>query len=483
MNATDRDRAFLELPREDPGYRPKAERLRDFRAVERRLDDAALRRQSARCMDCGIPFCHAYGCPLGNVIPEFNALAFAERWRDALEVLHATNPFPEFTGRICPAPCEAACVVGINAAAVAIRQVELEIIERAIEAGLVRPRPPLRRLGRRVAIVGSGPAGLAVADRLNRAGVEVTVYESAARPGGVLRYGVPDFKLEKWVIDRRVQWMREEGVAFECGVEIGRDLSHRYLRGRYDAIVLTGGAREPRDLRVPGRELEGIHFALPYLTQQNMLNGGETVPPSRVISARGKHVVVIGGGDTGSDCVGTALRQGAVKVWQFEILPQPPRERSPRTPWPLWPEQLRESSSHQEGGERRWCVTTKAFEGQGRVRRVRCALVEWRTEGGRLAPVELPGTEFTVEAELVLLCMGFAGPGRNLLVEELGLQRDERGYVRRLADGMTSGQAVFVAGDMTQGASLVVRAMADGIAVARSVLAFLERTPPAARRE
>lgn len=473
VSAMKRDRAFADISRHDPGYRPKAERLADFKAVERRPSDEELASQAARCMDCGVPFCHGCGCPLGNVIPEFNELAWRGRWREALDVLLSTNSFPEFTGRICPAPCETSCVVGINGDAVTIRQVELAVIEKAFELGLMRPRPPAARLGKRVAVIGSGPAGLATANVLNRHGADVVVYEAAARVGGVLRYGVPDFKLEKWVIDRRIGAMQAEGVRFECGVEVGRDLSHRYLRDRFDAIVLTGGAREPRDLRIPGRELAGIHFAMPYLVQQNRINAGESVPDADRIDARGRRVLIIGGGDTGSDCLGTALRQGAAEVRQFEILPKPPPERSAKTPWPQWPDMLRESSSHKEGGERRWSVTAKEFVGDGRVQSVRCVEVEWVARDGRPAPVEKPGSEFTVDADLVLFSMGFVGPGRNLVVEELGLKLDARGFVRRDQRGMTSGHGVFVAGDMSQGASLVVRAIADGQNVARAVVEFL----------
>jgi glutamate synthase (NADPH/NADH) small chain len=452
-----------------------AERTRDYRAAELPLTDTDIQEQSLRCMDCGIPFCHGCGCPLGNVIPEWNDRVSRRRWRDALDLLLATNCFPEFTGRICPAPCEPACVLGINAEPVTIRQIELAIIERGFERGYMEPMPPARRGGRRVAVVGSGPAGLAVADVLNRAGVDAVVYENAVSPGGILRYGIPDFKLEKWVVDRRLRLMQAEGVVFETGVEVGRDLSHRYLKSRFGAIVLTGGAREPRDLRIPGRELGGIHFAMPYLVQQNMRLAGERPEPAADVTAEGRDVVIIGGGDTGADCLGTAIRQGARRVRQLEILPQPPAARSERTPWPQWPDVLRESSSHKEGGERRWSVDTVEFIGEGgRVKALRCVEVEWRAgPGGRAQPVPRPGTEFMLEADLVLLATGFVGPGRNLLVEKLGIELDPRGYIRRDANGMTSDAGTFVAGDMTQGASLVVRAIADGQNCARGVLKFL----------
>ena len=470
-----KDTGFLEYRRQEPGYRSRDERLADFKAVEMRLSEDDFCRQAARCMDCGIPFCHGSGCPLTNVIPEWNDLVYRRRWKGALDLLLATNPFPEFTGRICPAPCEAACVLGINYDPVTIRQIELSIIERAFEQGLIVPRPPEPRRNERVAVVGSGPAGLATAECLNRMGFHVVVYENARKPGGVLRYGIPDFKLEKWVIDRRVNLMSQEGVVFETGVEVGGDVSYRYIQDRFDAVVLTGGAREPRDIKAPGREFAGTHFAMSFLVQQNQRVGGEPVPADREILATGKNVVVIGGGDTGSDCVGTALRQGAKSVLQFEILPRPPDTRDPATPWPMWPNMLRTSSSHKEGGERRWCVTTDAFLGKdGRLAGLACASVEWVDTGeGRNAPRKVPGSEFTVPAELALLAMGFVGPGRNALVGELGLQLDARGFLRRDENHMTSRRGIFVAGDMTQGASLVVRAMEDGKQTARGVAAFL----------
>jgi glutamate synthase (NADPH/NADH) small chain len=471
-----KDRGFIDFKRKDAGYRPVEERVRDFHAAELRPADELLHEQSARCMDCGTPFCHV-GCPLGNVIPEFNDHAYNNRWKEALEVLLETNSFPEFTGKICPAPCEASCCVGINGDAVTIRQLESAIIEKGFERGLMEPKPPLVRMAESVAVVGSGPAGLAAAAVLNKAGYRVVVYEDAAAPGGILRYGIPDFKLEKWIVDRRVKLMRDEGIVFELGVEIGKDLSHRYLKDRFDAVVLTGGAREPRDLPVPGRALGGIHFAMRFLVQQNRRGGGEPVRPGTEILAAGKHVVVIGGGDTGADCVGTSIRQGAQSVRQYELLPRPPAQRSPRTPWPQWPDMLRESSSHKEGCERRWCVTTNEFVGEGgHVKKLRCAEVEW-TPGpeGRPAPKEKPGSEFFVEADLVLLAMGFVGPGKNLLVEKLGIALDKRGFIQRDAGGMTSDPGTFVAGDMTQGASLVVRAIDDGQKTARRVIEYLRR--------
>ena len=468
-------RGFLKYARREPDYRPVAERVADYRAVERQWPEDELCRQAARCMDCGTPFCHGCGCPLANVIPEFNDLAYRRRWNDALTIMLATNPFPEFTGRVCPAPCESSCTLDINSDPVTIRQIELAIGEKGFELGIMGPRPPAGRLARRVAVVGSGPAGLAAADALNKFGCQVTVYETAPKPGGILRYGIPDFKLEKWVVDRRAALMAEEGVRFETGVEIGRDVSYRFLQGRFDAVLLTGGARKPRDLNIPGRPLQGIHMAMPYLVQQNKRGAGELIEGEE-ISARGKAVVVIGGGDTGADCVGTAWRQGARHVLQMEIMPKPPETRDPATPWPLWPIKLRESSSHKEGGERRWSVNALEFVGDasGAVRQLKCVDVRWEPDAaGRLAPVNVAGTEFTVDAELALLAMGFVGPGPNRLVEELGMLTDERGFIRRDGNGMTSVRGVFVAGDMTQGPSLVVRAMADGRRAALGIMTFL----------
>jgi glutamate synthase (NADPH/NADH) small chain len=468
---------FMEYERQDPGYRPADERVRDYRAVELRPSEAELAEQAARCMDCGTPFCHGCGCPLLNVIPEFNDHVYHGRWKEALDILLATNNFPEFTGRICPALCEGSCVLGINKEPVAIRQIELAIIEKAFECGYMAPQPPKTRFDQRVAVIGSGPAGLAAADTLNHAGYKVVVYDSAAKPGGILRYGIPEFKLEKAVVDRRLRLMEAEGVVFENGVTVGEDLSYGYLRSRFDAVCLSGGAREPRDLKVPGRELKGIHFAMEFLIQQNKRLGGEPVDPAREIHAGGKNVVIIGGGDTGADCLGTSLRQGARQVVQMEILPEPPPTRSVSTPWPLWPLQLRVSSSHKEGGVRRWSVATQELIGeQGVVRALRAVEVEWvaPAQGGRPAMKEKPGTEFVVEADLVLLAMGFSGPGRNRIVEELKIRTEPNGSIWRDGRNMTSMPGIFVAGDMSMGASLVVRAMMDGRNAAVGVAAYLE---------
>jgi glutamate synthase (NADPH/NADH) small chain len=473
-------KGFLRYPRKDPGYRPAEDRVKDFEQVELSLTERELREQAARCMDCGIPFCHGYGCPLSNIIPEFNELIERGRWQDALDMLLETNPFPEFTGRICPAPCEAACVNGLDGEPVTIRQVELAIIEKGFQEGYLRSDPPKQRRDERVAIIGSGPAGLAVADTLNKAGVQVVVFDAARRAGGILRYGIPDFKLEKRIVDRRIDLMKEEGILFEMGVRVGDDVSYRYLKDRFDAICLTGGARQPRDLTVPGRELRGIHFAMEYLTQQNRKNAGEPVGADEEITARGKSVVVIGGGDTGSDCLGTAIRQGARRVLQYEILPEPPPARDEATPWPHWPHTLRESSSHKEGGTRRWSVLVKEFLGeQGQVAGLRGVEVTWQAseEGGVPVICEQPETAFEEEVDLVLLAMGFTGFKPNRVIDDLGLEADNRGAMVRDENHMTNVPGVFVAGDMALGASLVVRAIADGIATARSIVRYLEPKP------
>jgi glutamate synthase (NADPH/NADH) small chain len=475
-----RERGFIEVQRKDPGYRPVEERKQDFRAVELMLGGDELREQSARCMDCGIPFCQsansAVGCPVYNRIPEFNDQVYHGQWEEALALLLEGSTFPEFTGRICPAPCEASCVCGINRDPVAIRQIELTIIETGFDRGYMRPRIPSQRVGKRVAIVGSGPAALSAAHRLNQAGIDVVVYERDRYPGGMLRYGIPDFKLEKWVVERRITLMEQEGIAFETGVEIGRDISYPYLSSRFDAVLLAGGAREPRDLVVEGRDLDGIEFAMDFLSRQNMLNGEEDISGCKDISADGKHVVVIGGGDTGSDCVGTSLRQGALSVTQFEILPKPPDERPDSTPWPEWPNRMRTSSSHLEGCTRRWSVSTSAFKGKdGRVTALDGVEVKWVFPEGAARPVpeEQAGSEFTVKADLVLLAMGFTGPGRKALLDDMGVALNARGFVNRHEGNATSVEGVFVAGDMTDGPSLVVRAMQDGKHAAKGIADYL----------
>lgn len=471
-----KDTGFLEFERRDPAYRPAEERLRDFKAVEMSLSHRETNIQAARCMDCGTPYCHAFGCPVSNLIPEFNDWVYREKWREALDVLLLTNNFPEFTGRICPAPCEAACVAGINGDPVTIRQIELAIIEKGFQNGTIEAQRPNPRHDKRVAVVGAGPAGMAVADTLNRAGYWVTVYDAAKSPGGILRYGIPDFKLEKWVVQRRIDLMTEEGVVFETGVRVGDDISYRYLRDRYDAVCLACGAREPRDLNIPGRDLGGIHFAMDYLSQQNKRVSGESLSDKEEILAEGKRVVVIGGGDTGSDCLGTALRQRAKEVHQLEILPRPPEKRPDSTPWPTWPNILRDTHAHKEGGDRRWGVMTTQFAGEnGMVKTLHCVKVEWQaTENGGLpSPVEKPGTEFKVEGDLVFLAMGFLGPEKNPIIDDLGIEKDARGNVKVDSSQMTNIPGVFVAGDMATGQSLVVRAIANGRKAAEGIMGYL----------
>lgn len=471
---------FLEHGRDDPGYRPVADRVKDYNAVEKLFEDKPLTKQAARCMSCGTPFCHTGGCPLGNIIPEFNHHAYTGNWEEAFRTLAATSSFPEFTGRLCPAPCETACVLdGLKDTAVSIRQIELSIIEKAFKEGYIKPSPPPTRHEQRVAVVGSGPAGLATADYLNRAGYFVTVYDDANKPGGLLRYGIPDFKMEKWVIDRRIDLMKQEGVEFETGVRVGDDVSIKFLRRRFAAIALCCGSQTPRDLPVPGRELNGIHFAMTFLARQNKINAREPHDDSPFLDAKGKRVVVIGGGDTGSDCIGTSVRQGAKEIHQLEILPKPPPQRADTTPWPEWPNMLRTSSSHHEGGERRWSVTTKAFVGKdGAVTGLKGAEVEWeKAADGRWQMKEVPGTEFEIKTELVLLAMGFTGPAKNRLFDEIGLAFDERGSVAVDAQHMTSVKGVFSAGDMAMGQSLIVRALADGRKTAQGIVDYLKENP------
>lgn len=452
MNPINSYRAFLDFPRVDPDYRPRAERVGDWNEVETHLSAEELARQAARCMDCGIPFCYGAGCPLKNPIPEMNAAALENRWEDAIRLLQATCPYPEITGRICPALCEGSCCNAVDSDAVAIRQIEREIADRAFAGGFMKPRTRAARNGRSVAVVGSGPTGLAAASDLNRWGFDVTVYEAAKFAGGLLRYGIPDFKLEKWMVARRIDLFRQEGVRFECGVNVGVDIALDFLRRKHDGVLLACGAREPRDLPVPGRELKGIHFALDFLIRQNQVGGGERDEVGAEWSAQGRDVVVIGGGDTGSDCVGTSVRHGAKSVTQIEILPQPPVSRLATNPWPEWPRILRSSSSHDEGCERIFATNTLAFEGDenGRVYGIRCVQVDWQ---GR-KPLPRPGTEFFQKADLVLLAMGFIGPAKGT----------------PSADGLPN---VWAAGDMVTGPSLVVWAGARGHEIARQISATL----------
>jgi glutamate synthase (NADPH/NADH) small chain len=418
-------------------------------------------------MDCGVPFCHT-GCPLNNIIPDWNDLVYRDRWRSAIRVLHATNNFPEFTGRICPAPCEAACVLGINEPPVSIKVIEKTIIEHAFKEGWIQPEPPPLRTGKRVAVVGSGPAGLAAAQQSNRAGHAVTVFEKSDRIGGLLRYGIPEFKMEKWVLDRRLEQMIAEGVEFKTSVHVGHAILGDQLRKDFDAILLAGGAEQPRDLPVPGRELKGIHFAMEFLPQQNKRCAGDDV--HNQIVATGQRVVIIGGGDTGADCLGTSHRQKAASVYQFEIMPMPPNERAPQTPWPLWPLQLRVESSHEEGGLRDWSIATTAFTGDesGHVRQLQAVRVG---PAPKFEPI--PGTELTLDADLVLLAMGFTGPVKNGLLEQLGVNLDARGNVSTDADYATNVPGVFAAGDLRRGQSLVVWAIAEGRKAAEGINRFL----------
>jgi glutamate synthase (NADPH/NADH) small chain len=496
---------FMEHGRELPRRRPVRVRLRDWKEVYEPFPAESTKVQGARCMDCGIPFCHD-GCPLGNLIPEWNDLVYRDDWPEAMERLHATNNFPEFTGRLCPAPCEAACVLGINEDPVTIERIEYEIVERAWGEGWVTPQSPSVRTGKSVAVVGSGPAGLAAAQQLVRAGHLVTVFERAEKPGGLLRYGIPEFKMEKAVLDRRLAQLEAEGVTFVCSTSVGgaaegpgesgdgaiepgeerglgtacapgvRVRSAADVRAEFDAVVLAGGATLPRDLPVPGRELDGVHYALEYLKPANLVQEGALA--SSPITAAGKRVVIIGGGDTGADCLGTAHRQGAASVHQFEIMPEPPSDRLADNPWPVWPLILRSSAAHEEGGERLFSVTTAEFvdNGSGAVRALRGHTVEMRTEGGRTTFEVVPGTDFELECELVLLAMGFLGTERRNAVDELGVEVGPRGSVAADGTWATNVDGVFVCGDQTRGQSLIVWAIAEGRSCAAAVDRWLMGT-------
>jgi glutamate synthase (NADPH/NADH) small chain len=465
---------FIEYPRLSEASRPPAERVKHYKEFVLSLKDAEAKQQGARCMDCGIPFCQT-GCPVNNIIPDFNDLVYREDWRESLVTLHSTNNFPEFTGRVCPAPCEAACTLNINNDAVGIKSIEHAIIDKGWEMGWIAPQPAMRKTGKRVAIVGSGPAGLAAAQQLARAGHEVIVFEKSDRAGGLLRYGIPDFKLEKSHIDRRIEQMQAEGVQFRLNHMVGKHSTAESLLQDFDAVVLAGGAEQPRDLPVPGRELNGVHFAMEFLPQQNKVVAGDRVQGQ--ILAADKHVVVIGGGDTGSDCVGTSNRHGAKSVTQFELLPQPPETENRPVTWPYWPIKLRTSSSHEEGCERDWSVATKAFLGsRGQVETLQGVRLKW--EAGNMQ--EVPGSEFEIKADLVLLAMGFTGPVAKGLLEQfetLGVSKDARGNVSAATEGRAayrSGHAkVFAAGDMRRGQSLVVWAIREGRQCARAVDEFL----------
>ena len=488
-------KGFLKYERAKAAYRPVEERVHDFAEFELPLTPDAIYQQAARCMDCGIPFCHGVGCPLENCIPDINELVYTNRWREACELLHSTNNFPEITGRVCPAPCEAACTLSINDEPVTIRQIECQIVERGFVEGWIKPKLAAHKTGKRVAVIGSGPAGLAVAQQLARAGHDVVVFEKDERIGGILRYGIPNFKLEKHIIDRRLKQLTAEGVEFQTGVNVAEDISVRYLRKMFDCICLTMGAGQPRDLNVPGRGYENILFAMEFLAAQNKLNASEPVDGPRptsllrpqafraglvgrgepkVVTANNKVVVVIGGGDTGSDCVGTARRQGAKHIYQLEILPKPPETRPPDTPWPMWPRIMRTSSFHEEGCERWWGVMTKKFTGyETRVGEVHGCRVEWIKEADGWKMKELSGTDFVLKADLVLLALGFLHVVHERLVKDLGLQRDERGNV--VVDNcQTSEPWVFAAGDTVNGASLVASAIKSGRAAAAAINRWLK---------
>ena len=470
---------FLEFTRELPEKRPVQERINDYQEFIHRFSDEKLNQQSARCMDCGIPFCHN-GCPLGNFIPDFNDAVYKQNWQEAYNILSTTNNFPEFTGRICPAPCESACVLGINQPAITIEEIEKHIIEIAFEKGFVRPYKPAYRSGKKIAVVGSGPAGLAAAAQLNYAGHSVTVFERDDAPGGLLRYGIPDFKLEKWVVDRRIALMEEEGIVFRCNANVGVDISINDLLREFHAIVLAGGSTIPRDLKIPGRELNGIHFAMEFLTQQNKRVSNRPFDETDIL-ATGKNVVVIGGGDTGSDCIGTSNRHKAKSITQFELLPKPPEDRNPQMPWPTYPMLLKITSSHEEGADRKWAIATKEFIGDvnGNVKALKVVDLEWKyNEEGRAAQfVEVAGTEREIPCELALLAMGFIHSQHEGMINQLGVDLDEKGNVKANEKNyQTSIAKIFTAGDMRRGQSLVVWAISEGRECARKVDEYLMGT-------
>ena len=465
---------FIEIQRKKHPSRPIAERVHDWREVYLPYPPGELGKQGARCMDCGIPFCHQ-GCPLGNLIPDWNDLVYRDRWQAAIDRLHSTNNFPEFTGKLCPAPCEGACVLGINDNPVTIKSIEASIIDRAWDEGWIKPRTPATSTFKRVAIVGSGPAGLAAADQLNCAGHSVTVFEKSDRIGGLLRYGIPEFKMEKRFLDRRLAVLEEEGVVFRPGVNVGVEVPVSRLRADFDAILLAGGAGQPRDLPVPGRDLNGIHFAMDYLTLQNRRTEGDVIPDAQFITAKDKNVIIIGGGDTGADCLGTAHRQGAVAVHQLELMPIPPETRAADNPWPQWPQIFRVSGAHEEGGERLYSVSTQRFsgDGQGNVKVLHAVQVEMVKQGGRVQFDPIPGSGFELPADLVLLAMGFTGPEKGALLDDLGVTMTSRGNVARDNKWMTNVPGVFTAGDMQRGQSLIVWAIAEGRSAARAMDEYL----------
>jgi len=467
-------KGFLKIKRQSSHYRPVDERLKDYREVSPVRTEDVSKEQATRCMDCGTPFCH-WACPVGNYIPEWNDLVFGGKWDRAFELLQATNNLPEITGRLCPALCEYACVLGVNDDPVTIRENELAVIEHAYSAGFVKPRPPKKRTGKKVAIIGSGPAGLACADQLNKAGHRVTVFERDRKVGGWLRYGIPDFKLDKAVIDRRVALMKKEGIKFSTGINVGIDMPAAELLQQFDAVCLTGGSRVPRDLKIEGRDLKGVYFATDYLVQSNRRLAGERVPKEQIINAKNKRVVVIGGGDTGSDCVGTANRQGAKSVIQIELLPKPCECRPQDMPWPKYPLLLKTSSSHEEGCERRWAIATKKFRGEnGLLKKLSCVRVEFEKDAkGCSVMKEVPGSEFEIEADLAVLALGFVHPEKTGLIEQLGVELDPRGNVKTADDYQTSVTKVFAAGDMHRGQSLIVWAISEGRRAAHFIDTYL----------
>ena len=467
-------KGFIEIDRQKAPSRPVEERRQDWHEVYLPYATTDLREQGARCMDCGIPFCHE-GCPLGNLIPDWNDLVYRAKWQPAIDRLHKTNNFPEWTGRLCPAPCEGSCVLAIDRDAVTIKSIELAIVERAFEEGWIRPEPPTQRSGKRVAVIGSGPAGLAAADQLNKAGHLVTVFERSDRIGGLLRYGIPEFKMEKRFLNRRLDIMEAEGVLFQPNTDVSETVAADDIKGEFDATLLAGGAGMPRDLTVPGRDLKGVYFAMEYLTQQNRKCEGDVVVDEEFISAEDKRVVIIGGGDTGADCLGTAHRQGARSVHQFELMPRPPESRSDANPWPEWPQIFRVSSAHEEGGERVYSVSTQRFSGNdaGELTTLHAVEVEMGRKDGRMSFDTIPGSEFELEVDLVFLAMGFLGPKQEGLLTQLGVDLTDRGNVSRDRNWMTSVDGVFTAGDMQRGQSLIVWAIAEGRSAAAGIDRYL----------
>lgn len=454
---------------------PAVERVKNYKSVYIPQSEEDIKVQASRCMDCGVAYCNN-ACPLGNILPDLSYLVSEGQWKKALDFLQSTNNFPEFTGRLCPALCEAACVLGINQEPTTNREIELSIIEKGFQEGWVKPLPPVLRIGHKVAVIGSGPSGLAAAQQLIRSGYEVTVLERAEHIGGILALGIPDYKLEKWVIERRIKQLKEEGIVFKTNINVGIDISPEALKAKFDAICLAVGSTIPRDLDVAGRSLKGIHFAMDYLSQQNLINQGAEIPAEERINAAGKNVVIIGGGDTGADCLGVALRQGAKQVYQFEVMPEPPKKRTEKMPWPSWPMILRTNTSHEEGGERKWSIGTKYFSGENdKVQKIHCVHLEWAEQGnGQRKMEEIPGSEFSLDVELVLFAMGFLHPEQGALLSKFGVEFDSRGNVLTNDAYMTNIPGVFATGDMRTGQSLVCKAIADGRGAAQAISDYLE---------